>query len=98
MNADADLAGVRQIVVSRLAPHQARVYLFGSRADGSAHLSSDVDVAILPRSPLPTGLLAEVREALEDSLIPLRVDVVDLSETDRRFREAVLREGIPWAG
>lgn len=64
----------------------------------SAHLSSDVDVAVPPLSPLPTGLLAEVREVLEDSLIPLRVDLVDLSETDSPFREAVLREGIPWAG
>ncbi len=98
MNANADLAGVRQIVVSRLAPLQARVYLFGSRASGSAHLSSDIDVAVLPRSPLPAGLLAEVREALDDSLIPLHVDLVDLSETDSHFREAVLREGVPWAG
>ena len=98
MDSDADLAGVRQIVVSRLAPLQARVYLFGSRVSGSAHLSSDVDVAVLPLSPLPAGLLAEVREALEDSLIPLRVDLVDLSETDSHFREAVLRDGIPWAG
>ena len=98
MDPEADLAGVRQIVVSRLAPLRARVYLFGSRAKCTAHRRSDVDVAVLPRSPLPTGLLAEVREALEESVIPLRVELVDLSESDSHFRALVLREGIPWAG
>ena len=47
-------------------------------------------------SGLPPGLLAELREALEESTVPWRVEVVDLSETDAAFRERVLKEGIVW--
>ena len=37
-----------------------------------------------------------MREALEESTIPNRVDIVDLAETDAAFRDSVHREGIPW--
>jgi uncharacterized protein len=55
-----------------------------------------VDVAVLPQEPLPRGLLASIREALEESLVPWRVDLVDLSEVDPSFRSRVLEEGIEW--
>jgi hypothetical protein len=45
---------------------------------------------------LPRALLASLREALEESTIPNRVDVVDLAETDAAFRDRVHREGILW--
>jgi hypothetical protein len=45
---------------------------------------------------LPAGLLSNIREALEESHIPYRVDLLDLTEADEGFRAAVLREGIPW--
>ncbi len=96
-SADADLMEIRRIVLRKLSPAGAQVYLFGSYATGRALPSSDVDVALLSSTPLPAGLLAEVREDLENSLVPLRVDLVDLSETDESFRARVLREGIPWA-
>ncbi len=87
---------VRDIVLRYLRGHAARVYLFGSHAKGAPRRSSDVDVAIEPKATLPSGLLAELREALEESTVPWRVEVVDLSETDAAFRERVLKEGIVW--
>ena len=47
-------------------------------------------------APLPRGLLASLREALEKSTIPNRVDVVDLAKTDAAFRDRIRREGIRW--
>ncbi len=70
--------------------------LFGSRAKGCAARASDVDVAVLPLQPLPGGLLSSIREALEESSVPWRVDLVDLSEVDEPFRSRVLEEGIEW--
>jgi uncharacterized protein len=92
-----DLAAVRRLVLEALRGARAEVYLFGSHARGTPHRTSDVDVAVLPLEPLPLGTLAVLREQLEEAPIVARVDVVDLSQASPAFREAVLREGIPWS-
>ena len=84
-------------IVRRVLGHTpADVYLFGSWARGAQRPTSDIDVAIASAAPLPRALLASLREALEESTIPNRVDVVDLAETDAAFRDRVHREGILW--
>jgi hypothetical protein len=95
--ADTALEEVRRIVTERLKGRDAMVVLFGSRASNSASVASDIDVAVLPRTPLPTGLLSRIREALEESQVPYRVDVVDLSSVDPAFRKRVLETGVIWA-
>lgn len=91
-----DLAEARHIVLSKLRGYRADVFLFGSRAAGRAGRYSDIDVGILPREPLPVGLLAELREALEESRIIYDVDVVDLSKVSDDFRSRVISEGVRW--
>ncbi len=87
---------VQGIVRQALGHRPVDVYLFGSWARGAQRPTSDSDVAIESAEPLPRALLASRREALEESTIPNRVDVVDLAETDAAFRERVRREGIRW--
>ena len=90
------LEQVKGIVSRTLAPTPVDVYLFGSRASGRARATSDIDVAIDAAAPLPRGVLVALRDALEESTIPYRVDVVDLAETDSDFRERIRREGVLW--
>ncbi len=92
----ADIEEVKRIVLEGLGSHPARVWLFGSRAQGSGGRASDIDVAILPLEPLPAGTLARVEEALENSLVLYAVDLVDLSTAEPALRERVERDGIPW--
>ena len=98
MDVDFDniLTRVRRIVAARLGRYEVRVYLFGSRATGVAHEASDIDLAVDPREPLPAGTLADLREALEESSIPFRVDIVDLRDTDAKFRDSVREKGVEW--
>lgn len=74
------------------------MYLFGSWARGQATAHSDIDIAVEPHRPLPAGVLADLRDLFEESHIPYRVEVVDLSKVDPCFRERVLKEGIRWNG
>ncbi len=90
------VARVREMVVAALAGTDAEIWLFGSCARGDAGHLSDIDIAIESATPLPVGLLARLREALEESTIPYRVEIVDLRDADPRFREAVHAEGIRW--
>lgn len=92
------LAEVRRIVREVLGGTEVTVYLFGSWARGEATPCSDIDLAVESRIPLPPGLLARLRERLEESHVPYRIEVVDLREADPIFRRRVLEEGIPWSG
>lgn len=94
---DQDLALARAIVLDGLKHCTARVYLIGSAARGESRRSSDIDVGILPLAPLPTGLLAEIRERLEESNALRLVDVVDLSQTSPEFQRRALQEGVLWS-
>jgi len=92
------LERVKGIVCGILGDRPVDVYLFGSWALGVQRSTSDIDVAVESATPLPRALRACLREALEESTIPNRVDVVDLAETDAAFRDRVRREGIRWIG
>ena len=94
---EQSLRELRQITRAVLCGAPVRVYLFGSWATGTPSQHSDIDLAIEPLAPLPPGTLALLRERLEESRIPYRVEVVDLGAVDETFREAVIRQGVLWS-
>lgn len=89
---------VRRIVLRGLAGYRARVYLFGSWAEGAARRTSDIDVALLPEEPIPACVLSRIREALEESNSLYPVDLVDLSDAPEALRLRVMRKGKLWNG
>ncbi len=48
----------RKIILRGLKGYRVQVLLFGSRATGQASRTSDIDVALYPREPLPPGVLS----------------------------------------
>ena len=90
------LKQVRELALTWVHPDQADIFLFGSWAKGSQKKHSDIDLAILPKKPLSADLLPKLREAFEESRVPYRVEVVDLSSTDAGFRKTVEQRGILW--
>ena len=72
------------------------IVLFGSRARGDYLKTSDIDIGILPRDKINRKKLILLREKVENSNIPYKVEVVDLSQASREFTEKALREGILW--
>lgn len=91
-----DHATIGRIVAPLLARSKMRMRLFGSRARGDARAASDIDLALDAGQPIPAVDLARLREALEASNIPFRVDVVDYSVAPAGLRDSIDREGIPW--
>ena len=88
---------VRRVAQEILEPYDVDFYLFGSWANGTQRRTSDIDIAVDPHRPLPPGTLSILRERFDESHIPYFVEVVDLSETDTKFRARVRREGIRWS-
>ena len=97
MTREGILTEVRRVTQDVLRDYSVEVYLFGSWASGTPRHSSDIDVGVYARRPLPAGKLATLRERLEESHIPYRVEVVDLAATDAVFRNTVVRHGIRWS-
>ncbi len=87
---------VREIART-LAPWADRidaVILFGSRAQGTWHPGSDVDLGL--RGRLEPRDMARIRGAFEASSLPLFVDVVDLdAASSAALLEHVARVGKP---
>jgi len=85
---------IRDLVMGLVGGHRVRVYFFGSRAEGKASPGSDVDIGLEgPEVPL---VISRIREVLEESTIPYKVDVVDLGTVDPEFREFVHSTGVLW--
>jgi len=89
---------VKDIVLKGLGNAEARVYLFGSWARGEEKRASDIDIAIEYEGSLAHDIIVKIRELLEESRIPYRVDVVDLTKAGPVLAERVKEEGILWKG
>src|SRR5689334_6793367 len=87
---------LRRMVLAALVGHDAEAWLFGSCARGNPRQHSDIDIAILPHSEIPSGVLAELAADIEESAIPYDVDLVDLRHAEPALVEEVRREGVKW--
>lgn len=68
------------------------VFVFGSRAVGRARKFSDYDIGIMDKKPFNSEKLALIREALEESNLPYRVDVVNFSTVSEKFKKIALKK------
>ena len=77
-----------------LAEHvpECEVRAFGSRATWAAKDYSDLDLAILGKGPLDWTTVGRLKEAFEESDLPMRVDVLDWHAISEGFREVIERE------
>ena len=81
------------IVERILAEHvpECEVRAFGSRASWTAKDYSDLDLAIVGDGPLDWRTLALLKEAFEESDLPMRVDVLDWHDIAESFQCVIER-------
>lgn len=84
---------VRELLARHGVTDANRPVIFGSRARGHARRYSDLDLGFAG-VPLPRARLSAVREALEESRLPMRVDVLNLQEAGPELREHVLEAAV----
>jgi uncharacterized protein len=85
---------LNQLLFMPLKKHGARVWVFGSRARGDHKKFSDLDVLFEESQPLPMSALSKIKEDLEESVLPIKVDLVDLQHLAESYRPNVLHERI----
>jgi predicted nucleotidyltransferase len=72
----------------------ARVYLFGSRAKGTAKPYSDFDIAIEWKEKIPLYTMAKIREELDKLPTLKSFDLIDLKRVSGDFIETVRKTGV----
>ena len=86
------LAMVQDILGQYVSGREVRA--FGSRVAGGSRPFSDLDIAICGAEPLNDTALLRLREALEESDLPIEVDVVPLQTAARHILDAVARHSV----
>ncbi|MCE2501182.1 MAG: nucleotidyltransferase domain-containing protein [Dehalococcoidia bacterium] len=86
------LAMVREILQRHVPEREALA--FGSRVTGGNRPFSDLDIAIAGDTPLDDATLFRLIETLEESDLPINVDVVQLALAGPHINEAVAKHGV----
>jgi len=81
-------------ILRRALPPNATVWVFGSRAKGTAKKASDLDLAIDAGRPLTRAESISLWDEFEESDLPYRVDVVDLHTISESFREIIEQDKV----
>lgn len=82
-------------IISKHIP-TCTVYLFGSRARGDHGEGADMDVAIDAGVPIDPKTILRIKRDIDDSRIPVFVDVIDVNSISDRMRKEIERDGIIW--
>src|SRR4029077_8715578 len=79
-------------IVRRHLPDPAyRVFLFGSRAEGTAHSRSDIDIGLEGPAPVPREAMAVVEEEPEEAPTLYTIEALDSARVPENFRRVASR-------
>jgi predicted nucleotidyltransferase len=77
-------------------PRIEKVVLFGSRATGSFHIASDIDLALFGDQLTLTDL-CQLSEALDELSIPQTIDLLLFDRVkNETLRAHIERDGVEW--
>lgn len=77
---------LKEIISKYLVNYQ--LYLYGSRAKGTARRFSDVDIAINSLE-LNSLILSKIKFDIEESTIPYSVDILDYNSISEDFKNLI---------
>ena len=80
-----------EIVLALLLKYlpECEVRAFGSRFNKTAKPYSDLDLAVVGQNRLDWRILAELKEAFQESELPFRVDLLDWNAISDEFRTVI---------
>lgn len=87
----------QKLIKSVLQKHLSQNYqafIFGSRAQGTNRPYSDIDLGILGNNQLSSSKIVSIKNDLEESRLPYRVDLVDFQAVSDKFRNTAMRKMI----
>jgi len=75
---------------------KCKIYLFGSRARKTHCEGADVDLALDNNTPIEFSILNKIESDIEESTMPLLVDIVDINNAASDFVNEIKKDWILW--
>lgn len=72
------------------------IWLFGSRARKTNKSGADFDIALDAGRVLTSEEIFAIKEAIEESSLPVFVDIVDIRNVSDDFLNQVIKDWVPW--
>ena len=92
LSADEMLAGATNIITRHLS--DARIFLFGSRAKGDAGETSDFDIAVDAGSKISLGVIARIKDEIDELRTLKSIDIIDLNRVNPEFKTVIRKIGV----
>ena len=80
-------------LLQKYIPH-AEIWAFGSRVNGNAKRYSDLDLAIIDSQSIDIHLIIALKEALSESKLDIKVDLLEWSKLNESFQKIILKNYI----
>ena len=77
-----------QNICQKMFPAQ-EVWLFGSRANGTAQPYSDIDLVIMGDHEIPWRDIEKAKDILSETDIPYMVDIIDWQSIPASFQDVI---------
>lgn len=87
---------LKELVLKPLKDLGAKIWIFGSRARGTHHKFSDIDLLfeLKNNQRLPLEKLSKITELLENSNLPYKVDLVNIVDLAEAYKSSVLQDRV----
>ncbi len=82
-------------IIITLMP-DAKIYVHGSRADGTYRQGSDIDIALDTGYKIPWRNVQELHDVLNALRTKHCIDVMDINNTSKNVKEIIESEKIVW--
>ena len=91
-----DYDRVDRLLFQPLKKKACRIWVFGSRARGDHRKFSDLDVLYtkLDSNEFPNGFLSEIKEQLEESPLPIKINIVSSEDLAESYKPFIHKEKI----
>jgi len=87
------LKQVKEILLKNLKDTNIKVYAFGSRTKQKFRQYSDLDLALkLEDKKIEYKLISTLKYDFEESLIPIKVDILDLNDISETFKKCIEKD------
>jgi predicted nucleotidyltransferase len=82
---------ISAIALKNINPNETKVFIFGSRVNGTNVKFSDIDLGFESDKKIPYSLIMDIEDDFENSNIPYSVDIVDFSKVSNKFKEVAMK-------
>ena len=73
-----------------------RIFVFGSRVNGSFRQYSDLDIVVKGNEIIPLDKISIIQGIFSECDLPYKVDLIDFYRVSEEFKQIMMKRTIEW--